>query len=212
MNATKWIVFFLIAFAVLVSIFALKEVEKSRLPQSTGSNNTYGNENSKVTLVEYVDFQCEACYAYYPTVKSVKEKYREKVKFQVRHFPISTSHQYAKIAAGYAEAAARQGKFWEMHNKIFEGQKVWERASNPERMFEKYSSDLKLDLSKLNSDRSSSSIKSTINADLKSARDIKAEGTPTFVLNGKRIDKIENSVDAFSTLLDQELLKVGNNE
>lgn len=210
MNATKWIVFFLVVAGLFIGIFTLKELEESRLPQSKGSTNTYGNQKSKVTLVEYVDFQCEACYAYYPTVKMLKEKYQDKVKFQVRHFPISTSHQYARIAAGYAEAAAKQDKFWEMHDKIFEGQKTWEQTSNPEKIFDKYASELNLDLSTLESDRSSDNVKAAINADIKSARDIKAEGTPTFVINGKRVNKIENSLEAFSKLLDQELSRTGN--
>ena len=112
MNKTGWIIFSAVVVVIFGGLVMLNKANQASLPQSDGSNNIYGNVDSKVTLTEFVDFQCEACYAYYPTVKEVKEKYKDTVKFQVRHFPISNSHKFARIAASYAEGAAKQGKFW----------------------------------------------------------------------------------------------------
>lgn len=173
---------------------------------SNGSNNVYGKQDSKVTLTEYVDFQCEACYAFYPTVKEIKELYKDKVKFQIKYFPIANSHQFARMGASYAEAAARQGKFFEMHDKIFEGQKAWETSKNPAaEYFDEYAKEIGLDMAKLKKDIASKEVNATINADLAEVKRLGGDGTPTFSLNGKKIDNPENSVEAFSAVLDEAL-------
>lgn len=172
---------------------------------SDGSSNVYGKLDSKVTLTEYVDYQCEACYAFYPTVKEIKEKYKDRVKFQIKNFPISSSHQFARRAASYAEAAAMQGKFFEMHDKIFEGQKAWESAKNPEEYFESYAKEIGLDIAKLKEDAASPLVNAIINADLAEVNKLGGDGTPTFALNGKKIDNPDNTVEAFSKVLDDAL-------
>ena len=172
---------------------------------SDGSSNVYGKLDSKVTLTEYVDYQCEACYAFYPTVKEIKGKYKDRVKFQIKNFPISSSHQFARRAASYAEAAAMQGKFFEMHDKIFEGQKAWESAKNPEEYFESYAKEIGLDIAKLKEDAASPLVNAIINADLAEVNKLGGDGTPTFALNGKKIDNPDNTVEAFSKVLDDAL-------
>ena len=119
-------------------------VETTEVSSSDGSKNYYGNLESPVTLTEYVDFQCEACYAYYPFVKELKEKYKDRVKFQIKYFPIASAHKLATQAAQSAEAAARQDKFFEMHDKLFEEQKTWEQLKDPTSQFEKYAKDIGL--------------------------------------------------------------------
>lgn len=76
--------------AVLVGAVVFSKATTPDTPESPGSNNVYGKLDSPVALTEYVDFQCEACYAFYPTVKQIKEKYKDRVKFQIKNFPIST--------------------------------------------------------------------------------------------------------------------------
>lgn len=200
-----WIIIGVAVVLLFGGMIALNQANNASLPQSNGSNNVYGSADAKVTLTEFVDFQCEACYAYYPTVKALKEKYEHTVKFQVRHFPIAGSHKFAQMAASYAEAAAMQGKFWEMHDKIFAGQKQWERMADPSETFNGYAEEIGLDIEKLNTDRVSEEVKAIINADFKAAQEAGGQGTPTFVLNGKKIDRIENSVEAFSQLIDEAL-------
>lgn len=173
--------------------------------ESKGSNNLYGKLDSPVTLTEYVDFQCEACYAFYPTVKEVKEKYKDKVKFQIKYFPITGSHQYAKMATAYAESAARQGKFFEMHDKIFSGQKIWETSSEPNKYFDSYAKEIGLDMEKLKTDVQSKEVNAVISADLAEVKRLGGTGTPTFALNGKKIDNPQIKVEAFSKVLDDAL-------
>lgn len=175
---------------------------------TTGSSNVYGNLNSKVTLTEYVDFQCEACYAFYPTVKEVKEKYKDTVKFEIKYFPISSSHSNALAAAATAQAAAKQGKFFEMHNMLFERQKSWENMSTERTAtFESYAKEIGLDIAQYNTDLASAETKAVINADLAEVKKLGGDGTPTFALNGKKIENPANTVEAISKVLDDALAK-----
>ena len=140
-------------------------------------------------------------------MKEIKEKYKDKIKIQIKHLPIATSHPFAKMAAGYAEAAAKQGKFFEMHDKIFEGQVIWQ-TTDPKKYFNQYAEDLGLDMEKLQADVASSEVTAIINADSDEAKSIGATGTPTFALNGKKIENPDNSVDAISKVIDDALAKV----
>ena len=79
-----------------------------------------GNPDASVTLVEYSDFQCPACGQFYPYVKEVVEEHGDKLRFEYKHFPLITIHKNAVPAARAAEAASQQGKFFEMHDKLFE--------------------------------------------------------------------------------------------
>ena len=156
-------------------------------------------------MTEFGDFQCEACYAFYPTVKEVKEKYKDRVKFRVRYFPISSGHQFARMGAANAEAAAKQGKFWEMHDKIFEGQKTWEQSQGPQEYFDQYAKEIGLNIEKLKKDIKDPMTSATINADLDEVKRLGGDGTPTFALNGKKIENPDNSVEAFTKVLDEAL-------
>lgn len=177
---------------------------------SKGSSNYYGKMDSPVTITEFVDFQCEACYAYYPGVKQVKEQYKDRVKFQVRNFPIVSGHQFALQGARAAEAAARQGKFWEMHDKIFEGQKTWERTTDPQSYFDSYAQEIGLDMTKFETDRKSSSVNAVIQKDLKDVQELGGTGTPTFVVNGKRVEKSPgSSVAELTKFVEEALAKSG---
>lgn len=203
--------FYIVLGVIIIGFIGLVVYKKTTVPEVTseGSSNYYGKLDSKVELTEFVDFQCEACYAFYPTVKEVKEKYKDRVKFRIRYFPISSGHQFARMGAANAEAAASQGKFWEMHDKIFEGQKSWEQAQNPQEYFDQYAKEIGLDMKKFKSDIKNPETLATINADLAEVKRIGGDGTPTFALNGKKIENPQNSVEAFSKVLD-EALKTAN--
>jgi protein-disulfide isomerase len=202
---------FLVIIAVLVLGFiGLVFFQRNNQPtvEAIRSNNVYGNLNSKVTLTEFLDFQCEACYAFYPTIEKVKETYKDRVKFQTKYFPLGGGHQYSRLTASYAEAAARQGKFFEMQAKLFQNQKIWE-VGNTQEYMDKYAQEIGLDMNKVRADVKSASVNDTINADLQEARDIDATGTPTFLLNNKKIANPGNTYEAFVKLLDDALAKAG---
>ena len=198
--------FIIVLAAIIVGFVAIVLLSRSAGTDdvtTTGSSNVYGNLNSKVTLTEYVDFQCEACYAFYPTVKEVKEKYKDTVKFEIKYFPISSSHSNALAAAAAAQAAAKQGKFFEMHDMLFERQKSWENMSTERTAtFESYAKEIGLDIAQYNTDLASAETKAIINADLAEVKKLGGDGTPTFALNGKKIENPANTVEAISRVLD----------
>lgn len=196
-----------------IGLVAYSKMSASPEVESTGSNNIFGKLDSKVTLTEFVDFQCEACYGFYPTVKEIKEKYKDRVKFQVKYFPITSGHANALAAAATAQAAAKQDKFWEMHNLLFERQKSWENNSPTTRdeVFAQYAEEIGLDMDKFRVDIASDETQSVIKADLAEVKRLGGDGTPTFALNGKKIANPKNTVDAISKVLDDELAKANQN-
>lgn len=178
------------------------------------TNNVMGKLDSKVTLVEYGDFQCNACQMYSSTTEAVRTKYADRVKFQFRNLPIPSLHPNAIGGARAAEAAALQGKFWEMHGLLYKYSNwtVWTNATDPNSNFESYARQLSLDVTKFKADFKSEKVNATINADIAEFEKTGAQtATPTYFLNGKKIDldKLADtngpSVDKISAVLDQAL-------
>lgn len=174
------------------------------------TNHTIGGGKKKVTLIEYGDFACPACYQYYPLVEQIKEKYKDDITFQFRHFPLVEIHPTALISAKAAEAADKQGKFWEMYSKLYENQPTWKDSNNPQTFFEDFATQLGLDLNKFREDMKSTAVNSSVQADRIEAKKQGYQGTPTFVLEGKHIDS-PRDLDAFSKLID-EAIKAKNPE
>lgn len=150
-------------------------------------DQTKGNAQSGVLLVEYSDFQCPACAAYHRSIiKQLVEEMDSQVKFVYRHFPLA-QHAQAKLAAYAAEAAGKQGKFWEMHDLIFAGQKEWAGNRKAGEIFEKYAVSLGLDIEKFADDLDSKEIKNKVENDYQSGLNSGVNSTPTFFLNGKQM-------------------------
>lgn len=174
---------------------------------SQTSNHTVGAGNKKVTLVEYGDFQCPACKSFYPVVKQIKETYGDDIKFQFMHFPLTQIHPNAMVSSRAAEAAGKQGKFFEMHDLLYENQDQWSQSSNPTPIFESFAGQLDLNMDQFKSDMASAQVLAIINADQKSGQELGANSTPTFVINGKKLDKNPTSLDEFKKLIDEEIAK-----
>lgn len=169
-----------------------------------------GATSSAVTLVEYSDFQCPACASYYPLVKELSEKYKNDVTFIYRHFPLIQIHINADFAAQASEAAGKQGKFWDMHDMLFDKQNEWANVRNGEEVFTSYAKEIGLDLEKFKTDFKSEEVRRKINEHYKSGMKSGVTGTPTFFLNGEKIQS-PNSKEAFEKLLvDAINLKNGN--
>lgn len=176
------------------------------------SNHVKGNIDSKVTLLEYGDFQCPVCGGYYPTVSEVMEKYHDKIKFQFRNLPLTQQHQHALVASRAAEAASKQGKFWEMYEQLFANQSTWSASNQSSQYFEQYAGQIGLNVAQYKTDLANRETNQIVNADV---AEFNKTGdrvqTPTFYLNGKKIDLtklIENdrpSVAKFSALIDAAL-------
>ncbi len=175
--------------------------------KSSTSSHTEGAGTAGVELVEYGDFQCPVCGQYYPIVEAVKEKYGDQIKFTYRNFPLDSIHVNARAAARAAEAAGVQGKFFEMYRKLYETQTSWSSLSSPISVFEGYATQIGLNLDKFKTDFMSSAVNDTINADIKEGiAKYKIEGTPTFIINGKKMDNANlGSVEAFEKQIDQAI-------
>jgi protein-disulfide isomerase len=171
---------------------------------NNASNNTNAQATSHikgdgakgVTLVEYGDFQCPVCALYEPTVQEVYEKHKADIKFQFRHFPLQQIHQNAFAGARAAEAASQQGKFWEMHDQLFQFQNEWSTSSNPLSLYEGYAKNLGLNVEQFKTDFASDKVNDTVNADLNEGNKLKVTGTPTFFLDGKQLELADLTDDS----------------
>ncbi|KRT67652.1 MAG: protein-disulfide isomerase [candidate division WWE3 bacterium CSP1-7] len=161
-----------------------------------------GKRGAKVVLVEYSDFQCPACAFYAPIVNSIMEEFGDKIAFVYRHFPLP-QHKQAELAARAAEAAGKQGKFWEMADLIFVNQKDWAEKSNARETLVSYAQLLNLDMNRFGTELDSAAVKKEIESDYLSGAAI-IDYTPTFFLNGERIQNPQ-SYDAFRELIIQKL-------
>lgn len=143
--------------------------------------------DGKVTLVEFLDFECESCGAAFPHVERLRDEYQGRITYVVRYFPLP-NHSNAMNAALAAEAAAKQGKFEGMYTKLFETQKEWgeARESHAER-FAGYAKDLGLDLDRYRADVAAPETTERIKRDQQDGKDLGVTGTPTFFLNGERL-------------------------
>lgn len=157
-----------------------------------------GNPEATVEIVEFSDFQCPACKDASSIIRQVMSLYSEKVVFYYRHFPLG-QHQFAEGAAKAAEAAGKQGKFWEMHDAIFENQ---DDLSND--IFEKLATDLGLDIEKFKTDVGSKEIKDIVAGDKKDAVKLKVNSTPTFFINGEKQER-SLSLDEWKAEIDKRL-------
>ncbi len=157
------------------------------------TENKKGEGKKGITLTEYGDFQCPACGAYYPIVEQTVEKYKSDITFQFRNFPLRSIHPHAVLASRHAQAAANQGKFWDMYSLLYANQESWTSSSDPSSIFNSYAQSLKLDMSKYAADVASSVTNDIINADIAAGTKLGVTGTPTFFIDGK---KVENPRDA----------------
>lgn len=151
------------------------------------SDHRLGNDQSQVVLVEYSDFQCPACAYYSHLIKDFQRDYLDRVLFVYRYFPLRQIHPQAEPAARVAEAAARQGKFWEMHDLLFENQAEWSNSSDTDAIFLSYAQKLGLDLDRFGQDLNSQEVKDRVTGDYSSGLNLGINATPTFFLNGKKL-------------------------
>lgn len=147
-----------------------------------------GSKDAKVILTEYSDFQCPACAQFAVVVEQVLETYPTDVKLEYKHFPLISIHPLAVPAAKAAEAAGQQGKFFEMHDKLFENQQVWANSGSPGAYFNTYAEEIGLDVKRFKTHMKASLIEDKITDEFKEARGHGLTGTPSFFLNGERME------------------------
>ena len=169
-----------------------------------------GGKEAKAILIEYSDFQCPACRAYSPVLEQLNQEFGGNLKIIYRHFPLFQTHSNAILAAQASEAAGQEGKFWEMHDKIFEGQQEWEKSPGVREIFKNYALALGLDQEKFLVDLDLKETKQRVADDLKEAQNLGFDYTPTFILNGKKIEN-PRSYEEFKNLISQTLAQSEKN-
>ena len=145
-------------------------------------DHVQGNAHAVVTLVEYGDFQCPACGSAYPLVKQIQHRYAGNLRFVFRHFPLGQAHPYAQLAAELAEAAAVEGKFWAMHDWLYEHQAAW--AAQGAAGLEVGVRALGLDEATITATLRSPDIDARIRRDFMGGVRSGVNGTPGFYVNG----------------------------
>ena len=160
-----------------------------------------GDRESKNILFEFSDFQCPACASYQPLVKQISEELSGQVKVVYKHFPLSSIHKNAFDAARVSEAAGKQEKFWEMHDLLFNLQDDWAEENNAYLKFEEYAKSLELDIDIFKIDFESQDVRSKIENDIKLGNSLRINATPTFFLNGKKLN-LPITFDKIKSLLE----------
>jgi protein-disulfide isomerase len=152
-------------------------------PTVSNSDHAQGNMSASLVIVEFGDYQCPYCGAAYPVIKNLMNEFGSQVKFVFRNFPLSEIHPYARPAALAAEAAALQGKFWAMHDAIYENQTYLN-----ENLLLTLAGQLQLDVDVFKKDLQSEKLADKVDADFESGMRSGVNGTPTFYVNGKKFD------------------------
>jgi protein-disulfide isomerase len=222
--------FLIVIVLILGGIFFISNSHKSSdsstsstAASSTLTNHVEGSSPLGIKLIEYGDYECPACAEYYDAVNQVAAKYSTTVVVQFRNFPLYQIHPNAIAGARAAEAADLQGKFWQMHDRLYtesilnltateEGKtyNAWSTASDPQPYFDAYAKDLGLNVTKFDQDYKSTLVNNRVQADLAYGNKLGIDSTPTFYLDGKKISNPNPAtLDSFSKILNAEIVAKG---
>ena len=182
MTKKTWIIFAVICIGIVgglvylsngnkVDVSDVDEWKVQSASEKSGNiaDQVYGKKDAKVVMIEYGDYQCPGCASAQSTLKTVAEKYKDKMAFVFRNFPLYSIHPNAFAAASFAEAAGLQGKFWEMHDKLYTTQNEWNQLTGADRT----------DIS------NNKNIKKKIDFDTALGKKVEITGTPGIFVNGE---------------------------
>ncbi len=185
---------FLILFLVYKSLTPQPPEKQQEYLKVKNTDHTTWAKKGKATLIEYSDLQCPACKSFHEIFKKIEAtnsaypEITKNIKFVYRHFPLTSIHKNALKAAFAAEAAGEQGKFFEMVDLLFDTQKQWSNLSNPTSHFIDLAKKLNLNIEKFEKDLNSEKVKQKVYSDMQSGEKLRVFATPTFFLNGKRLE------------------------
>ncbi len=165
-----------------------------------------GPIKAPVALEEFGDFECETCAAAYPALKKAKEDYGDKLSQTFRQYPLA-QHKRAMEAARTAEAAGLQGKFWEMHDTLYENRFFWLYATDTRATFRSYAEKLGLDLERFQKDMDSEEVAKRIAADRERVTSLELNRTPSIFINGDPVTKRPITIDLLHSVIDAALGK-----
>ena len=199
MDTQKRVIIWLSALLVIaiasIGAYQVATGPRAELPRKDGtmslaldqSDWTKRARTTKVTFVEYSDFQCPACGAYYPMLEEMFAEYKDQISFTYRHFPLA-QHKNARSSAYASEAAGKQGKFWEMADMLFKNQSEWSEETTAPTIFEGYAQKIGINVEQYKTDVKSDAVKAKVDRDLQSGKLSLISHTPTFFINGKMSD------------------------
>lgn len=165
----------------------------------------FGPEDAPITIVEFSDFECPFCKKFRDeTFDRLIAEYEGKIRFVYRDLPLISLHPRAQVAAEVGECAHEQAKFWLMHDLLFANQNVWKKAGNPFDHFTQYAQDLNMDLESFKECLREGRYAGEVQADMQEALSYNITGTPTFIINGKRLSGAV-PFEMFKEVLDREL-------
>lgn len=223
-NSIKWIAITIISAIFLLLFIGIIAVAKNKnnpttqdgkavfsearhvrtIPKPDTEATDSATSSKSVTLVEYADIQCPACRTYHPTIIALIEAYPGQLQVVFKHFPLTSIHPNAMDSAIAAEAAGMQGKFFEYLDLAYEKQLEWAGLPNPDDKFAEYAKAIGLDVERFKKDLENPQITKDIEAERSEGIDNGVSGTPTFFLNGERIQNPAD-ISAFKKLIDAQL-------
>src|SRR5687767_1962288 len=168
-----------------------------------------GPENAPAVLEEFGDFECPPCGLLHPVLKTMEKEFGPRLRVVFREFPLVPTHPHALAAARSAEAAGLQGKFWEMHDLLFENQRTWHDQFDARPTFEGYAQKLGLDMERFRRDVNGQVVEQRIFLDGKRAHGLGVKGTPTVFLNGREVPFESLAPDTLRVLINVELTSTG---
>jgi protein-disulfide isomerase len=215
---------FVIIGAVIGASYYRNSVQNERVTSSSSSNKpkinpeqlvrpdspTLGAADAKVTIVEFLDPECESCRAFNPTVKKMLKDYEGKVRLVVRYMPL---HPNSLSAATFTEAAGEQGKYWQAQEMLFQKQPEWGTKHGPQSgppadinaLFKKYAAELGLDPGKMDSAFAENRFAAKLDRDKKDGQALGVQQTPTLFVNGRKLVRLYES--DLKALIEDELKK-----
>jgi protein-disulfide isomerase len=172
--------------------------------KNSGGGHFRGPENAKVTLVEFGDYQCPSCKAFHPLVLEALSRYPQDVRLEFHHYPLVSIHANSMAASLAVEAAGEQGKYWEMHDLLFEHQDEWAKSPNPEPDFVALAQRLGLEPNSFMQAMRSPQLQDRVLQDVVRAQDANVEAVPTFFIDGQK-QSLPLSITAFVDAIESHL-------
>ena len=224
-----FIIILLVLGVALVSAWALKKRSAGTVTPITNNPNSPPPANTNDTVVtgvagaepphilgpnsapakleEFGDFECPPCGALHPILVQMHKEFGDKLQITFREFPLAPAHQHAIAAASAAEAAGLQGKFWEMHDLLYENQKTWHEAFDVRPIFEGFGKQIGLDMNRYQNDLNSDQVAERILNDGKRGHSMGVKGTPTVFLNGREVPFESLPSDKLRPLINAQITK-----
>jgi protein-disulfide isomerase len=171
--------------------------------------HTLGPANAPVHLEEFGDFECPPCGMFHPILQQMYEEFGNKLQITFREFPLVPTHQHALAAASAAEAAGIQGKFWEMHDLIYEHQNDWKGQFDVRPVFEGYAKQIGIDVERYKRDVGGDLVAQRIFQDGKRGHSLGVKGTPTVFMNGREVPFEDLAADKLRLVIQKELQSAG---